>query len=68
MSIEYYEEECKKYSNEWYKSCIIELKDNVITIIKPYNLSSEQNKEMVEKTTKNSIIEAYSDNDMFACE
>lgn len=65
---EYYEEECKKYSNEWYKSCTVELKDNVITITKPYNLSSEQNKEMVEKTTKNSIIEAYSDNDMFVCE
>ena len=51
----YYEEECKKYSKEWYKNCTVDIKDNVITITKPYNLNSEQNKEMAGKTTKDSI-------------
>ena len=65
---EYYEEECKKYSKEWYKNCTVDIKDNVITITKPYNLNSEQNKEMANKTTKDSIIETYSEDDLFTCE
>ena len=65
---EYYEEECAKYSNEWYKSCNVDIKDNTIIITKPYNLNSEQNKDMVKKTTKNNIIEAYSEDDLFTCE
>ena len=65
---EYYEEECKKYSKEWYKNCTVDVKENVITINKPYNLNSEQNKEMAKKTTKDSIIEAYIEDDLFTCE
>ena len=30
--------------------------------------SSEQNQEMDKKTTKDSIIEAYSEDDLFTCE
>ena len=65
---EYYEKECKKYSKEWFKNCTVDIKDNVITITKPYNLNSEQNQEMAGKTTKDSIIETYSEDDLFTCE
>ena len=64
---EYFEKTCEKVSTERYKSCTVELDGKKITVTKANDLTTDLNKDMAEKTTKESIIEAYKDGELFTC-
>lgn len=64
---EYFEKACEKVSTERYKSCTVELDGKKITVTKANDLTTDLNKDMAEKTTKETIIEAYKDGELFTC-
>lgn len=64
---EYFEKTCEKVSTERYKSCAVDLDGKKITVTKTNDLTTDLNKDMAEKTTKESIIEAYKDGELFTC-
>ncbi len=64
----YFEEACKNISKVRYKSCTVEVNENVLTVTKTNNLDSEMNKNIKETTTLDSIKESYLDDELFTCQ
>ena len=64
----YYEKECNNISSERYDGCDITIDGNTLIITKSNNLKSDMNKDMANTTTKDSLIEAYKDGELFTCE
>ena len=64
----YFEEACKNIAKDRYKSCTVEVNENVLTVTKTNNLDSEMNKNIKETTTLDSIKESYLDDELFTCQ
>lgn len=58
---------CENYEKYGFKSCAIKTIDNTITITKTSDLKADYNKDLVEKTTLDSIKEAYKDGEIYTC-
>ena len=58
---------CGNYQEYGFKSCNITTKDNTITITKTADLKSDYNKDLAEKTTMESIKEAYEGGEVYTC-
>lgn len=64
---EYYEKACNNYSKERYSSCVVEINNKTLTVTKTNNLSSKMNQDLAKNTTKESIKNAYVDDELFTC-
>ena len=58
---------CGNYQEYGFKSCDITTKGNTITITKTADLKSDYNIDLAEKTTMESIKEAYKGGEVYTC-
>lgn len=64
---ELYEKKCDNSKKYGYKSCEVKINDKVITLTRTLDLESEDNKDVVQKTTMDSVKSDFAEDEIFTC-
>lgn len=62
-----YEKKCENAKNYGYKSCNVKVEDKVITLTRVLDLESDDNRDIVQKTTLDSVKNDFREDEIFTC-